>query len=179
MAVRAGIVVVTSAGNYGAKTNGDPVYGGVSTPGIEPSVITVGAMTTWGTSSRSDDRPASYTGKGPTIDGLIKPDIAAAGSRIVAPMNSTTRLSTAYPQIRVNSDYARMSGTSMSAPVVAGAAALILQKRPQLTPNAVKAILMYTAESRWNPLEVGAGYINIAGAMDHRSFGSRISTPAC
>src|SRR5262249_23531203 len=54
-AVQAGIVVVTAAGNYGKDAAGNTVYGTILTPGIEPSVITVGAATTWGTPSRTDD----------------------------------------------------------------------------------------------------------------------------
>lgn len=55
----------------------------------------------------------------------------------------------------------------MAAPVVAGAAALIPQKNPGLKPNAVKAVLMYSAERRYESvLEVGAGYLKIAGAVN-------------
>src|SRR5215210_2389272 len=60
-----------------------------------------------------------------------------------------------------------MSGTSVSTPVVAGAAALMLQVNPKLTPNMIKAILMYTAQplAGFNMLEQGAGQLNVEGAV--------------
>ena len=60
----------------------------------------------------------------------------------------------------------RMSGTSMATPIVAGAAALLLQANPKLTPNLVKAILMYTAQplAGANTFEQGMGEVNIEGA---------------
>jgi subtilisin family serine protease len=60
-----------------------------------------------------------------------------------------------------------MSGTSVAAPAVSGAAALLLQANPTLTPNLVKAILMYTAQplAGFNTLEQGAGELNIDGAV--------------
>ena len=60
-----------------------------------------------------------------------------------------------------------LSGTSMATPVAAGTAALMLQANPSLTPNLVKALLMYTAQplAGFNMLEQGAGQVNIAGAV--------------
>ena len=166
-AVRAGIVVVVSAGNYGKDAHGNTVFGGITSPGIEPSVITVGAMSTFNTASRIDDKVASYSSRGPTIDGMIKPDITAPGSQIIVPLAPGNKLAKTYPQIVLNSNYMKLSGTSLSAPMVAGTVALMLQRNPNLTPNAVKAILMYTAErTNKNPLEVGAGYVNALGAVN-------------
>ena len=64
-AYRAGIVVVASAGNYGRTADGRSIYGGVTTPGISPFAITVGALNTKATPWRSDDEVASYSSKGP------------------------------------------------------------------------------------------------------------------
>ena len=114
-AVQNGIVVVASAGNYGKDDNGNKVFGAISTPGIEPSVITVGAVTTWGTPSRSDDVVASYSSRGPTIDGIIKPDISAPGSRVVSTMAPKNYIITNNPGLQVNKDYMMLSGSSMSA----------------------------------------------------------------
>src|SRR5205085_1956012 len=67
-----------------------------------------------------------------------------------------------------DSDMMTLSGTSMSAPIVAGAAALMAQANPHLTPNLVKALMMYTAQQLrgFNAFEQGAGQINIAGAVN-------------
>ena len=83
-AYRAGIVVVASAGNYGKTADGRPIYGGITTPGISPFAITVGALNTKGTPWRSDDEVASYSSKGPTAyDRLLKPDLVAPGNKIL------------------------------------------------------------------------------------------------
>ena len=60
-----------------------------------------------------------------------------------------------------------LSGSSMATPVAAGTAALMLQANPSLTPNLVKALLMYSAQplAGFNMLEQGAGQINVAGAV--------------
>ncbi|NOT48313.1 MAG: S8 family serine peptidase, partial [Acidobacteria bacterium] len=96
-AVNAGIVVVASAGNNGKDAAGNKLYGTIGSPGIEPSVITVGAVNTFGTDSRADDTIASYSSKGPTrgyrtlangarkYDNLIKPDLVAPGNKLIAP----------------------------------------------------------------------------------------------
>jgi hypothetical protein len=68
--------------------------------------------------------------------------------------------------------YMSLSGTSMAAPAVSGAVALMLQANPNLTPNMVKAILQYTAEFRsgYSPLEQGAGFLNTLGAVRLAKF---------
>jgi serine protease AprX len=166
MAVKAGVVVVASAGNYGHDDDGNTVFGGITTPGIERSVITVGAVSTYGTPSRADDAIAKYSSRGPTIDHILKPDISAPGSRVISTESKDNYLVTTDHDLHIDRVYMKLSGTSMAAPIIAGAAAMILSKVPALSPNAVKAILMYTAEKRGSPLEWGAGYVNIAGAMD-------------
>src|SRR6185295_1470975 len=140
-AVKAGLVVVAAAGNYGQDSNKKIVFGGISSPGNEPSVITVGAMKSWGTDSRSDDTVANYSSRGPTyIDKLIKPDIMAPGSNVVSVMSSGwNTLVREYPSIKVDNNNMVLSGTSMAAGVVTGAVAEMLEKNPYLTPNTVKA----------------------------------------
>jgi serine protease AprX len=167
-AVRRGILVVVSAGNYGKDALGRPLYGTITSPGNEASVLTVGAMTSWNTNVRTDDKLATYSSRGPTfIDKLPKPDIVAPGSNLIAPQSPGNRIATNYPAQIINGNYMKLSGTSMATPVVAGAVALMLEKKPNLKPNGVKAILMYTAEKRAeNVMEVGGGYMNVAGALD-------------
>ena len=96
---KAGIVVVVAAGNYGRDNNaGTNGYGTITAPGNDPYVITVGAMNTLGTLPRTDDVPASYSSKGPTLfDQVIKPDIVAPGNRIISLYTAGETLSQQYP----------------------------------------------------------------------------------
>jgi serine protease AprX len=178
-AVLSGFVVVAAAGNYGKNKVSQGVFGGITSPGTEPSVITVGAMSTFDTLTRTDDVVASYSSRGPSIDHLMKPDLDAPGTRIIAPMAPGNTIAKTYPQLIYNANYMRLSGTSMSTPAVAAAAALILQKNPALKPNAVKAILMYTAEHRTgNPLAIGAGYLNTSGAVNLAANVNALAPPS-
>ncbi len=183
--VNAGVVVVAAAGNNGRDESGRKVYGQIHSPGIEPSAITVGASNTFGTDSRADDAIATYSSRGPTrsfstdstgtkhYDNLLKPDLVAPGNKIIAAEALKNLLVAQYPELDAgvsnvdNRKMMRLSGTSMATPVVAGAAALMLQANPKLTPNLVKAILMYTAQplAGFNILEQGMGQVNIEGAI--------------
>ena len=175
-AVDAGIVVVTAAGNQGKNRLGQLQYGAIAAPGNAPWVLTVGASSHEGTVSRADDVMADFSSRGPSaIDFEAKPDIVAPG---VGTVSLSDPLSLIY-ETNVSSllsgsfwlgykPYISLSGTSMSAPVVAGSVALMLQANPSLTPNLVKAILEYTAEVRpgYNALIQGGGFLNTKGAVD-------------
>jgi serine protease AprX len=200
---KAGIVVVTAAGNYGRDNSGDEHgYGTIVAPGNDPYVITVGAMNAMGTATRTDDKIASYSSKGPTaIDHIVKPDLVAPGNSVVSLMapNSTLAstdsaglVSKSYYQtggVGTSSSYFRLSGTSMATPVVSGAAALLLQQNPLLTPDQVKARLMKTAQKslplysaaydritratfnlQSDIFAVGAGYLDIQAAISNHDL---------
>ena len=83
---QAGIVVVVAAGNEGRDySRGTYGYATITAPGNDPYVITVGAMKTNETPSRSDDTIASYSSKGPSLfDFVVKPDLVAPGNNIVS-----------------------------------------------------------------------------------------------
>ncbi len=186
-ASQAGIVVVVAAGNYGMDENGNEVYGGITSPGITPEAITVGAVQTYGTDERSDDEIAPFSSRGPTMSGAVdpetgefvsdnlpKPDLVAPGVALVSLEVKNNTLVSVYPQLHVESDidsshfaYMALSGTSTSAGVVSGTVALMLQANPSLTPNRVKAILMYTAQIMEGPdlFQQGSGLLNVEGAV--------------
>jgi len=155
------IVVVVSAGNQG--------QGALYPPANDPFVITVGATDDKGTDSVSDDGMASFSAYGTTTDGIAKPDLVAPGRNIVALMaNPNSAVALAHPANVVNQTYFRMSGTSMAAPMVSGAAALLLQDEPGLTPDQVKYRLKATANKSWpgyNATVAGAGYLDIYAAV--------------
>jgi serine protease AprX len=166
-----GIVVVVSSGN-----NGD-VNGVVYPPANDPFAITVGATDDRGTASLQDDVVSNYSAAGVTEDGIVKPDLVAPGTNLVAPLSSGgADLSKAHQQNQVlGTSYFRMSGTSVAAPVVAGAVALLLQHQPGLTPDQVKYRLLATANINWpgySQARAGAGYLDAYAALHTTTTGS-------
>ena len=157
-----GIVVVVSAGNNGGS-------GALFPPANDPFVITVGATDDMGTANINDDTVASFSAYGTTEDGFAKPDIVAPGRNIYSLLASTdSRLYTEHPDNRIDTYIFRMSGTSMSAPMVSGAVALLLQDEPNLNPDQVKYRLMSTANHSWsgyNATTAGAGYLDAFAAV--------------
>lgn len=192
---KAGILVVAAAGNLGRDDlEGTKGYGTIVSPGNSPFALTVGAMNDMGTETRADDRIASYSSKGPTaIDHFVKPDIVAPGNKIHSALAPFSHLVTSHAgNIQTpsfissqNYQYFVLNGTSMAAPMVSGAAALLLEKDPKLNPNKVKAILMGTASTDfamqdvvvdpatgetftnyYDIFTVGAGYLDIMAALN-------------
>jgi subtilisin family serine protease len=181
--VDAGIVAVAAAGNDGKDSAGNKIYGAVHCPGNEPSALTVGASNTFGTDARDDDVVTTYSSRGPTrsfftdavgvkhYDNVIKPEIVAPGNKIIGAEAAHNQLVTSFLALDTglsqgeDSRMMYLSGTSVSAAITSGGVALLLQANPRLTPNLVKALLMYTAQplAGFNMLEQGTGELNIAG----------------
>ena len=157
-----GIVVVVSAGNNGTGDGPVTLY----PPANDPFVITVGATEDKGTSSLGDDNLAVFSAYGTTEDGFAKPDLVAPGRNLIAPLaDKATTVYTEHPLHRVGDYYFRMSGTSMSAPVVSGAVALLLQDEPNLNPDQVKYRLMATANQNWLVLRCCASRCRLPGCV--------------
>lgn len=173
--VDAGVVVVAAAGNIGKNAAGATQYGGITAPGNAPWVLTVGASSTNGTTTRADDTLADFSSRGPTnVDYLAKPDLVAPGVGTVSlAAHNSLFLTTEARYLMAGlvgtnpTPYLALSGTSMASPVVAATIALMLEANPALTPNGVKAILEYTAQvyPNYNPLQQGAGFLNALGAV--------------
>ncbi len=174
----AGIVTVVSAGNLGKTSKGDKIWGGISSPGISPAVITVGAI-----NSRDQARPSSFvatsfSSRGPTYPDLsFKPDLSAPGNGVLVLQDSASWLWRNHPELRVSDQFITLSGSSLAAPFVSGTAALMLEANPSLNPKVLKAILVASAVKMPNPhlLEQGNGLVNtrlatrLAAALDTRN----------
>jgi serine protease AprX len=178
IAWRRGLVVVAASGN------GGPQRDTVETPGIDPYVITVGATDDRGTLSRGDDMLAWFSAWG-RPDSNAKPDLVAPGRRLVSLRVPGSALDMLFPDRVVmaqnGSTYFRLTGTSMATAVVSGAAALLLQRRPNLTPDQVKALLVgttqrYGGESGQvlpDPIADGGGLLDAYAAVNTSPSGGQ------
>ena len=166
-----GVVVVCSAGNSGRDGHGT-----ITSPCNSRKVITVGAMNDRKTADITDDTVTTYSSRGPTrVDLVAKPDLLAPGNRIVSVRSPGSTLDLELPDNRVagdptkpwDVDYFELSGTSMAAPIVAGAATLMLEQEPSLNPGTVKARLMLSARKGavGDPFATGAGALDILAAL--------------
>ncbi len=143
-ATKAGIVVVTAAGNSG------PAEGTISSPGISRDAITVGAVDDKRTVDTSDDTIAPFSSRGPIDDGHEKPDIVAPGVNI----NSLSNVKL--------DRYSSLSGTSMATPLVSGAIALLFNKYPNIKSYEIKEKLLDSCIDLKDTKEnQGAGLLNL------------------
>lgn len=132
-----GLVVVAAAGNQGPKP------GSVTAPGSSRKIITVGSS-----DMLAGSRPIS--GRGPTSECVCKPDIVAPGNRIIS------------CAVEPPDGYGVKSGTSMSTPLISGAAAVMLEKNPALTNMEIKRRLKESAEDLGYPKNLqGWGKFNL------------------
>lgn len=121
-----GLVVVAAAGNQG------PRPGSVTAPGSSRKVITVG-------SSDLLTGKGAVSGRGPTQECICKPDIVTPGNKIISCSSETGKL------------YGIKSGTSMSTPVISGAAAMKLEQQPGLSNVEIKQMLLESADDLGYP----------------------------
>jgi serine protease AprX len=140
---RSGIFVVAAAGN------GGPSFGTISKPGDDPLVLTVGGLDTRNTASKHDDRVAPFSGRGPTQDGLAKPDLMAPAISIVSNRAPGSTIDVSHPSARVGEHYFKGTGTSQAAAAVSGVAARLFSASPSLTPDLAKAILLLTSDRKF------------------------------
>lgn len=141
-----GIVVCNSMGNAG------PGAGTMGAPADADSILSIGAV-------QSNGLIASFSSRGPTYDGRIKPEVCAQGySTYCANPTSTT-------------GYTFVSGTSLSCPLAGGCAAVVLSAHPSWTPMKVREALMMTASQHSAPDNTyGWGIIDLKSAINY-TFG--------
>ena len=154
-----GIVVVVSVGNEGFGT------AKVNNPAYNPYLIAVGSNNANGTATTADDVVSTFSNDG---DGTRNPDLVAPGEKVVSLRAAGSTLDAQYPAARIGERLFRGSGTSQAAAVVSGAAALLVQQRPGITPDQVKALLMGTAQDipAATTAQQGEGLIDLTAAKD-------------
>jgi len=154
---RRGVVVVAAAGNdgYGDARMNNPAY--------DPYVIAVGGSHGRGTISPDDDVVAGWSSRG---DAARRPDLVAPGQSVVSLRDPGSRIDLEHASARVGERFFRGSGTSQAAAVVSGAAAVLLQQRPNLSPDQVKALLTSSARplTQADPEAQGAGILDLKAA---------------
>jgi hypothetical protein len=156
VAWRKGIVVVASTGNDGKGTT-------LAMPAQNPNIIAVGATDHSGTLDHSDDKMASFS---TYANGIRRPDFVAPGVGIVGLRAPGSHLDNEFPHAVRGERFFRGSGTSQSAAVTSGAVALLLEQRPDLTPDQVKRLIRSTAFSLRGTSNnaQGAGLLNLRAA---------------
>lgn len=149
-----GIIMTIAAGNNGPQSSS------ITSPGVSKKVITVGGsndsvdVTIWG------NKYKNYSGRGPTAECIIKPDVVAPSSNIISCLSKTAN-NIDLDKI-VDKNYLKLSGTSMATPMISGAIALLIQKYPHLSPNDVKYKLKFsTTDLGYSQNQQGWGLINI------------------
>lgn len=154
-----GILVVVAAGNKGPKSKS------ISPLGMSKNIVTVGCHDL-DYHKEGITLCESYSGRGPSIYSLKKPDLVAPGTNIMSTCYQCRRAGKKFVDI-----YESKSGTSFATPLVSGAAALLLEKRNTLTPEEIKFRLCYSAtdlKEPWN--KQGWGMLNVERALNCYEF---------
>ena len=163
-----GITVVVASGNTGNAPDAVSYA-----PANDPFVITVGCVDDNLTAtSYTDDSLCTFSSRGITQDGYAKPEVVAPGRHIVSSLSSPSSILAQELPDHVSSDglHIRLSGTSMAAPVVAGAVALLLERVPSLTPNVIKGLLQSTSRNYPGQAD-SAGEIDAFSAVTNAATG--------
>src|SRR3954451_22094739 len=170
----AGITVITAAGNGGNAP------GTVLVPGNDPFVITVGSSNDRTTVNNNDDKLATFSSSGPTVDGVAKPDLLAPGRSVVSSRSPGSTVDRANPDSAIGDVYGKGSGTSFSTAIVSGVAALVLTRSPWLTPNQVKYRLLSTGRGiNGTAAASGAGLVDAwAATMSNATSGANAGVPS-
>ena len=136
-----GVMVIASAGNSG------PEPGSISSPGMESRTITVGASDVY-------NDVTFFSSRGPSPNGVVDPDIVAPGRGILS--------------LEPGGQYTIASGTSMSAPAVAGVVALLLSAEPGASPDEIRSAMLSTASDMGRHVFIqGAGLVNASAALEY------------
>lgn len=153
----AGIAVIASAGNAG------PSNGTILSPGDDPLVITVGAVDDMAQNNVADDEMTNFSSVGPTSpDGWVKPDLVTSGRSVVSLAAPGSTVYNDNPSARIGSANFVGSGTSFSAAITSGAAALVLADHPSYTPDQLKAVLLGNTD----PGPVGSPFVDGHGVLN-------------
>jgi serine protease AprX len=158
---KAGIVVVSAAGNSGYQTGASAQ--GLADPAYDPQILAVGAADTMGTSTPWDDQVASYSANAASCsNGCRAPDLIAPGSHMQGLRVPGSYVDQNNPAGALSDRYFRGSGTSEATAFVSGAVADLLQRYPQLTPDQVKAMLTSSCDklSSYNWKQQGCGELD-------------------
>lgn len=163
-----GIAIIAAAGNSGPK------YNTIGSPGNVPEVITVGAVTdSWTAKTKKDDYLPSFSSRGPTTEGHVKPDIVAYGGHMTGLIPLKSVLARKQPEDRLSSGEYVSTGTSQASAFVTGLSALLYQLRSETRPIELKCILTSTADPAishngrlfYQPYEQGTGLVNARRAV--------------
>ncbi|WP_380169204.1 S8 family serine peptidase [Jannaschia sp. R86511] len=170
----AGLVVVAAAGNDGADAGPDGRLA-LTMPAAHPAALAVGSTDHAGTTTTADDRVGDWSNPGTATR---RPDLVAPGRSVAGLRLPGSQADREHPEGLVAGDtsgrFFRGTGTSQSAAVVSGAAALLLQADPTLSPDAVRALLTASAvplAGDDDPAQ-GAGRLDVAGAVERALTGA-------